>query len=92
MRYVATPVWHNNTLAGVLLAGGITNGKVVATTHFQRKFSILTPFLSTMAQTPITWSTVHAYSGGYAGFYTRSRWGNYVRNSSLDCIDSMIIL
>jgi hypothetical protein len=28
MRYVSTPVWHNGSLAGVLLAGGITNGKV----------------------------------------------------------------
>lgn len=24
-------------------------------------------------QTPITWSTVHAYKGGFAGFYTKSR-------------------
>lgn len=30
MRYVATPVWYNETLAGILLAGGITNGKVQA--------------------------------------------------------------
>jgi hypothetical protein len=28
MRYLTTPVWHNGVLAGVLLAGGIVNGKV----------------------------------------------------------------
>jgi hypothetical protein len=39
MRYVATPVWHNDTLAGVLLAGGITNGKVVAAKHSLKRYS-----------------------------------------------------
>lgn len=43
-----------------------------------------------MAQTPITWSTVHAYSGGFAGFYTKSRWAIYVDNE--DYTDQMFIL